>query len=234
MLLSQEVRTEIAAEWRTLEDMVELARWSWTEVDVGYGDFKFTRELAVSSLNLCVLFGLSLLERVLLHLRNEGYFRTRGSSLYRLMQASRDAGLPWRDFRCIDDIRRRRNEVAHRRGRFNEKECLAMLLAIADELEEQSIVCVRKQLFMDGMGLSALNVASQRFHLQMFFPPDMDKALQEQIFGLAKELAAEATKPVEFQSRLRDALAMAGLPTDMEYVLEFQLESADDKTREGA
>jgi len=56
--------------------MVELAGSGWTEVDVGRVRFEFTKELAVCSLNLCVLCATPTLERTLWHLQSEGRFHT--------------------------------------------------------------------------------------------------------------------------------------------------------------
>lgn len=231
MLDSQEVRDEIAAEWRALEDMVELARWSWTEVDVGYGQFDHTRALAVSSLNLCVLFGVSVLERFLLRLRGEGLLATNDSSLYGLMQASRVAGMPCRNFRRIESIRQKRNEIAHRRAPFSESECPVMLLAISDELKEQSIVSPRNRLFMDSLGLHASNAAGRPFRLEMCFPADVDRMLQSQIFDLAKVAALEVTETEDIESRLKKTLPSIGLPTDIKYTVEFRFETSEDNGR---
>lgn len=185
MIQSRTTRDDLATDWATLEDMVELTRSSWTEVDVGYAQFEFTKELAVCSLNLCVLFAISILERTLLHLQSEGHFRTKDSSLYGLMVASRNAGFSWRDFDRMEGIRKQRNNLAHRQARYTEDECLVMLLAIADQLEELSIVSARRRVFMHSRGLYAPTGDGRRFHLEILFRADADSDFQQRVFELA-------------------------------------------------
>lgn len=229
--LSQEGREEIAIEWRALEDMVELARWSWTQVDVGYGQFEFTHELTVSSLNLCVIFGLSVLEKALLRLRSEGHFNTRDSSLFGLVQASQAAGFVWRDSLLLDGIRRKRNEIAHQRARFSENECLVMLLAIAEELEELATISPRRRFFMHSMGLSALNAAGRRFQFDISFPADVDRELQEKIFRVAEGVAKNMADTMNIRDELDAALTRNGIPQRVQYLAGFELETEDEEKR---
>ncbi|MCO5190954.1 MAG: hypothetical protein M9928_17250 [Anaerolineae bacterium] len=227
-VLSQDGREESAIEWCAVEDMVELARWSWTEVDVGYGQFEFSRELTVLSLNLCVVFGLSVLERALLRSRSEGYFSTRDSSFFGLMRASQDAGFAWRDAPLLDRIRNRRNEIAHQRARFSENECLVMLLAIAEELEEFVGVAPQRRLFMHSRGLYARAANGRRFRFNISFPADVDQELQDRVFRIAEDVAKNMTESMLIRDELDSALADNGINLRMAYLVDFEFE-ADDR-----
>lgn len=227
-ILSQQERADIESEWRALENMVELARWSWTEVDIGYGQFELTNELTVSSLNLCVVFGLSVLERMLLRSRSEGYFTTRDSSFFGLMRASQDAGFAWRNAPLIDRIRNRRNEIAHQRTRFSESECLVMLLAIAEELEEFAGVAPQRRLFMHSRGLYALAEGGGRFRLNISFPADIEQALQDRIFKIAETVAKNMTESMLTRDRLDSALAENGITQQIAYLVDFKFEAEDE------
>lgn len=68
--------------------------------------------------NLCfaliLIAAFSVLEQVLLQLRDEGHYKSKDSRLKPLMKNSRGA-LPWQDFDLIDRAREDRNRSAHER-----------------------------------------------------------------------------------------------------------------------
>ena len=140
MMQDTSVLEEIVDEWKALEEMLDISRYSWTETEVAPGVIDFTRALAEMTANLCVVFALGILERTLLQLRDEGVFPSKGCALESLMLASNEAGLSWLDFAQIDDVRRRRNGIAHKLQRFPEDDCLKMVRAIKAELQGWSIV----------------------------------------------------------------------------------------------
>ncbi len=140
MIQDTVVLEEINDNWKAVEEMLDISRYSWTETEVAPGIIDFTRTLAEMTANLCVVFALGVLERTLLQLRDEGVFPSKGCALKSLMFASSEAGLSWLDFGWIDDIRRCRNNIAHKPQSFPEDECLIMINAIKAELQAWSIL----------------------------------------------------------------------------------------------
>ncbi|MCL4709100.1 hypothetical protein KJ068_28390 [bacterium] len=140
MIREQEVLMQLNVEWEAVEEMLKTARWSWTEVEVAPSVLDLSRDLAVAASNLCVLFAMAVLERTLLQLRDEKVFISDRSSLSNLMLASKNYGLPWMNYDLVDEIRTKRNAIAHKQTKFSEYECMAMVLAVKSELESWSII----------------------------------------------------------------------------------------------
>lgn len=99
-----------------------------------------SRDLALLAANMCVVFALGLLERVLRQLKDEKVIRTDGCTLSHLMLASQMSGLPWKSYDLIDRIRIQRNETAHKQLRLSEEECGKIVGAIRDELQSWAII----------------------------------------------------------------------------------------------
>ena len=217
---------QLAHDWAALEEMVQLARWSWTETDVGHGQFEQTGELATAALNLCVLFALSVLERGLSYMRNEGLFASNDSSLYGLMHSSRNAGLTWKNFNRIDGIRRSRNALAHRQTRFTQDECLVMLLVISDELAALSIVSPNRELFMNKFGLSALNREGRRFAMELLVSAEIGREDRQKVFKCAEAAATESTDAsvALIEESIKRAFLESGFRADIEYVVRLKFE----------
>ena len=89
--------------------------------------------------SLLLVFATSVLEASLLNLRDAGRFISKRSELGSLMKASKEA-LPWQDYATIDQVRLRRNGVAHRAELLDRGECANALGAIARELIAWSIL----------------------------------------------------------------------------------------------
>jgi hypothetical protein len=83
--------------------------------------------------SLLLLFAVSVLENALDELRNQGVFSSRGSELGRLIEASRGT-LRWQDYGKIQEIKNRRNDLAHERVFPPSDKCGEYLDAIAKEL----------------------------------------------------------------------------------------------------
>jgi hypothetical protein len=101
------------------------------------GDICFTLLLAT---------GMSVVEDVLIALRNEGHFMCRSTALGQLMHESK-AALPWQDFATIDRAREKRNEAIHERHLMNWGECRDFLVAIERELVGWGIVVASEPNF---------------------------------------------------------------------------------------
>ena len=140
MIQDQIVLEGLRAEWKAIEDFLETIRCSWVEVETPAFQFEPSRDLAFLAANMCVVFALGLLERVLRQLKDEKVIRTDGCTLSHLMTASQMAGLSWKDYDLIDRIRIKRNEIAHKQLRLSEEECGKIVRAISDELQCWSII----------------------------------------------------------------------------------------------
>ena len=83
--------------------------------------------------SLLLIFAVSVLEEALKCLCAEGAFSAQRAELGALMKASKDK-VPWQDYGLIDQVRLRRNKVAHQRKFLAEGQCSQDLSAIAKEL----------------------------------------------------------------------------------------------------
>jgi hypothetical protein len=83
--------------------------------------------------SLLLVFAVSVLEDALECLRDEGAFSSRKKGLSALMKASK-SHIEWQNFDELERIRRRRNDVAHRREFLDAGQCKRDLAAIAKEL----------------------------------------------------------------------------------------------------
>jgi hypothetical protein len=83
--------------------------------------------------SLLLLFAVSILEDTLEQLRDQGVFACQGRELERLMKAS-TGKLPWKHFEKIQEIKNRRNRVAHDREFLRNDQCAQYLTAIEQEL----------------------------------------------------------------------------------------------------
>jgi hypothetical protein len=83
--------------------------------------------------SLLLLFAISVLEDTLEQLRDQGLFACEGRGLERLMKASTDK-LSWKHFEEIQEIKNRRNLVAHHREFLRNGQCAQYLTAIEQEL----------------------------------------------------------------------------------------------------
>jgi hypothetical protein len=83
--------------------------------------------------SLLLFFAVSVLETTLKQLRHQKTFFYKGWQLGGLMTASKKA-LPWQNFKEIQKIKDRRNEVAHDRKFLRNGECAPYLDAIENEL----------------------------------------------------------------------------------------------------
>lgn len=139
MIKDINILQEIIAEWTAVEELFLTARYSWTEVEAAPSIIEPTRDVAIVASNLCVIFATAILEKALAQFREEKVFKSNTFSLNNLMEAS-TKNLSWRNYRLIDDVRRKRNAIAHENVRFSEEDCFDMILAIREELVGWSIL----------------------------------------------------------------------------------------------
>ncbi len=92
-----------------------------------------THELRNISHNLILLFGFSVLEKVLNQMRSEGFFNAPNTNLGTLMYESKK-NLTWINFSLVDQARNDRNELAHDQKIFNRGKCWNYIDAIETEL----------------------------------------------------------------------------------------------------
>ena len=70
MIRDQAIKEQPSAEWEAVEEMLDTARWTWAQVEVVPSILESTRDLQILASNLCVLFATSVLEKVLIQLRD--------------------------------------------------------------------------------------------------------------------------------------------------------------------
>ncbi len=83
--------------------------------------------------SLLLLFAVSVLENTLKKLRDQGVFPSKGQELGRLMQES-TGKLCWQNYGKIQEIKNRRNRIAHERVFLRSGQCAEYLDAIENEL----------------------------------------------------------------------------------------------------
>jgi hypothetical protein len=102
-----------------------------------------------------------------------------------------------------------------------------MLLAIADQLEELSIVSARRRVFMHSRVLYAPTVDGRHFHLEILFRADADSDFQQRVFELAEAAAKQSHNGTtsEITESVKRRVTETGLGTDIPYTIRFAWES---------
>lgn len=132
MIKDSDILNSIRSDWETVRAAREMVRsntvWSFVHGHVSseFGAIKLAN-------NLLLFFAFSVLEDVLMQLRDEHYFCCKNSKIGPLMVASR-AALPWQYFDLIDEARNKRNLIAHKRQWINAIEAKKYIDAIENEL----------------------------------------------------------------------------------------------------
>jgi hypothetical protein len=102
-----------------------------------------------------------------------------------------------------------------------------MLLTIADQLEELSIVSARRRVFMHSRGLYAPTIDGRHFHLEILFGADADRDLQQRVCELAEATAKQPRDGTtnEIAESVKRRVAEAGLCKDIPYTVHFEWEA---------
>ena len=134
MIKDTSVLNDIRCEWETVRFTKEMVTSNVaTGFFVSHGILSADLGSIELANSLLVLFAFSVLERVLLQLRNEGQFQSTKINLGCLMAASQNA-LPWQDYALVDQARGKRNDIAHRRQWIGQAEGHKYIDAIEKEL----------------------------------------------------------------------------------------------------
>lgn len=137
MIQDQSVLQNVRAEWafvRRAQNMMALGHNASI-----VGGFPTTEDFKNASYSLCLLFAFSVLERVLIQLRDEGMFNCTSGQVGTLMAASR-SNLAWVNFALVDEAREARNKVAHHYRWPERRDCWRYLDAIEAELKAWQII----------------------------------------------------------------------------------------------
>jgi len=128
---------KVRLEWRfVLESRDRVARNLASGASSGIG---VSHEFRDFSYCLCLLFACSVLEHVLLQLRDEGVFKSKSTMLGPMMAESKGI-LPWHDYGAVDRARECRNSIAHERKIPERKETWRYIDAVETQLNAWKIL----------------------------------------------------------------------------------------------
>ena len=102
-------------------------------------DGYYPRRVAESALNLPLVHTVSTLHEGLKQLHLEGHFPAKNELLGTLLWESR-VHLPWINFKLMDEIRDRRNKLAHHGAMIPRDDCEKSISAIKLQLEAWKII----------------------------------------------------------------------------------------------
>lgn len=139
MIEDPAILAHVRAEWeavRRSKDCVALNLASAMGGIDGIGQSHRFRNLAYA---LCLLYAFSVLEQVLVALRDQGAFVSRKSQLGSLMVKSKGI-LPWQNYELVDQGRIKRNEIAHQQAVIERADTWRFIDAIEAELRAWQIV----------------------------------------------------------------------------------------------
>lgn len=139
MITDPVVLADLQAAWATVRSSQDRVARNLAAGSGGIGSIGVSHEFRNLAYALCLLFAFSVLEQVLLALRDQGTFGSQRSQLGSLMAASR-AVLPWHDYPLVDQGRDSRNQIAHQRALIERAETWRFIDAIEAELRAWQIV----------------------------------------------------------------------------------------------
>ena len=139
MITDRTALSEAQAAWTTVRASQDRVARNLAGISAGIGSIGPSHEFQNLAYALCLLFAFSVLEQVLLALRDQGTFASARSQLGSLMSASR-AVLPWQDYALVDKGRKCRNRIAHQQAIGERAETWRFIDAIEAELKAWQVV----------------------------------------------------------------------------------------------
>lgn len=129
----------VRAEWEAVRRSQDCVARNLASAMSGIGGIGQSHNFRNLAYALCLLCAFSVLEQVLIALRDQGAFVSRNSQLGLLMLAS--AGiLPWQNYELVDQGRIKRNDIAHRQAVIERADTWRFIDAIEAELRAWQIV----------------------------------------------------------------------------------------------
>lgn len=139
MIADQTVLADIQADWRVVRSSQDRVARNLAAGMSGIGGIGQSHEFRNFAHALCLFFAFSVLEKVLLELRDQGKFGCQRSQLQELMRVSASV-LPWHNYTLVDQGRISRNKIAHEQAVIERSEIWRFIDAIEMELKAWSIV----------------------------------------------------------------------------------------------
>ena len=137
MIRDSSVLQNVIDEWKTVR-----TTWDMVAANIVFsfaGGGYVSHEFRCVAYSLTLLFGFTVLEHILQQLQNEGHFSCQSTSVGKLMIASQHS-LPWVDYTLVDEVRKRRNDIAHRQQWIEIDDCKRYLDAVENELRAWKII----------------------------------------------------------------------------------------------
>lgn len=131
MTTSLAARTFLVQSWLTVRTLE--ARIRMNTGPMLYSFIPHATRFAAVPESLLLVFAMSVVEKSLDCLRAEGRFSSSKRGLHDLMKASKSF-IPWQNYDWIDDVRLRRNRVAHHQALLEHGQCERDLQFISLEL----------------------------------------------------------------------------------------------------
>jgi hypothetical protein len=130
----------LRSEWETVRSIKKIiAENILSAFHTSHGFMSADSSVNKFAYSLLLLFATSVLEHVLLKLRDEGRFACDSSNLGPIMAASRTV-LPWINYPLVDQARDERNKIAHEQLWIEQADCYKYIDAIEAELISWNIV----------------------------------------------------------------------------------------------
>ena len=137
MIIDVAVLKDVRKEWATVMATRNMIKSNivFAFAGGGYISPQF-RSLAHS---MTLLFGFTVLEHVLVQLRDEGHFKCSSPFVGPLMDASK-SNITWTNFDLVEEARTKRNEIAHNQQWIEINDTARYLDAIETELKDWAII----------------------------------------------------------------------------------------------
>jgi hypothetical protein len=134
VIKDQNVRAEIAQEWRSVRALV-----NWHRGHASPGGYILEKP-PDKFYNLPLVLAYAVLDDVLAQMINEHIFKCskNNGNCFNLGDKMKSSigMLAWIDYTTIDDVRKKRNEVAHKGILHSQGVCLQYINAVEDELKK--------------------------------------------------------------------------------------------------
>lgn len=139
MINDPAILAHVRAEWEAVRRSQDRVARNLASAMSGVGGVGQSHEFRNLAYALCLLFAFSVLEQVLVALRDQGTFVSKKSQLGSLMVESKGV-IPWQNYDLIDQGRIKRNEIAHQQAVIERADTWRFIDAIEMELKAWKIL----------------------------------------------------------------------------------------------